>query len=121
MTFDWTSGKLAEGRRRYDAGEFFAAHEAWEIVWLEASGAEKMFLQALIQVAAAFHHRQRSNPKGTSLLLQAALSRLESCPTCFGGISVSLLRDDIRNWLQALEAGDAPTELDPPRMCPISD
>lgn len=121
MTFDWTSGKLAEGRRHYDAGQFFAAHEAWESVWLEASGAEKRFLQALIQVAAAFHHYQRSNAKGTALLLRAALSRLESCPTRFGGISVSLLRDDIRQCLQVLECGFSTVELGPPRMCLFSD
>lgn len=121
MRFDWTSGKLAEGRRHYDAAEYFAAHEAWESVWLDATGAEKMFLQALIQVAAAFHHHQRSNLKGASLLLQAALSRLDSCPACFGGMSVSLLRDDIRSWLQALDAGVMPAGLDPPRICPVNE
>ena len=60
--FDWTQGSLAEGLRLYDAGEFFAAHEAWESVWLRAQEPEKMFLQGLIQVTAAFHHLQRNNP-----------------------------------------------------------
>jgi Protein of unknown function (DUF2470)/Pyridoxamine 5'-phosphate oxidase len=32
MEFDWTQGALAEGLRRYNAGEYFAAHEAWEPV-----------------------------------------------------------------------------------------
>ena len=73
MELDWTQGPLAEGLRLYDAGEFFAAHEAWESVWLRAQEPEKMFLQGLIQVTAAFHHLQRNNPQGTTLLLQAAL------------------------------------------------
>ena len=64
MKFDWTQGALAEGLRLYDAGEFFAAHEAWESVWLLAQEPEKMFLQGLIQVTAAFHHLQRNNPLG---------------------------------------------------------
>jgi uncharacterized protein len=55
MTLDWTEGSLAEGLRWYDAGEFFAAHEAWESRWLESKEPEKTFLQGLIQVAAAFH------------------------------------------------------------------
>jgi predicted metal-dependent hydrolase len=71
MNFDWTQGGLAEGLRRYHAGQFFAAHEAWESVWLECQEPEKMFLQALIQVTAAFPHLQRNNPRGTALLLQA--------------------------------------------------
>lgn len=55
MKFDWIQGALAEGLRLYHGGEFFAAHEAWESVWLESPEPEKMFLQGLIQVTAAFH------------------------------------------------------------------
>jgi predicted metal-dependent hydrolase len=110
MKFDWTQGALAEGLRLYDAGEFFAAHEAWESVWLPAQEPDKTFLQGLIQVTAAFHHWQRENRLGTSRLLRAALGRLERYPACFGGICVDLLCDDIRLWLQALETG-APAPL----------
>jgi uncharacterized protein len=77
MRFDWTQGALAEGLRRCDAGEFFAAHEAWESVWLRSHEPEKTFLQGLIQVTAAFHRLQHHNPLGTALLPQAALRRLE--------------------------------------------
>jgi predicted metal-dependent hydrolase len=116
MKFDWSHGDLAEGLRRYHAGQFFAAHESWEAVWLGAQEPEKMFLQGLIQVTAAFHHLQRKNPLGTTLLLQAALGRLERYPACFGEISVDLLRAEIREWLQALEAGEPSPQLGPPRI-----
>jgi predicted metal-dependent hydrolase len=105
MKFDWTQGALAEGLRLYTAGEFFAAHEAWESVWLPAQEPEKTFLQGLIQVTAAFHHWHRENRLGTSRLLHAALGRLDRYPACFAGISVDLLCDDIRVWLRALEVG----------------
>jgi len=118
MKFDWTEGALAEGLNHYRAGEFFAAHESWESLWLVAQEPEKMFLQGLIQVTAAFHHLQRNNPHGTTLLLQAALGRLERYPAHFGAISVDLLCDDIRAWLQALEAGEPPSELSPARIQP---
>ncbi len=105
MNFDWTQGELAEGLRRYQAGEYFAAHEAWESLWLVAQEPDKTFLQGLIQVTAAFHHLQRNNPQGTVRLLHAALRRLERYPASFGSISVTLLCDDIREWLKALETG----------------
>jgi uncharacterized protein len=108
MKFDWTQGALAEGLRLYRDGEFFEAHEAWESVWLQSQEPEKMFLQGLIQVTAAFHHLQRNNRLGTARLLKAALAKLERYPARFGGISVDALRDDIHEWLQALDAG-APT------------
>lgn len=118
MIFDWTQGALAEGLRLYDAAEFFAAHEVWESVWLAAPEPEKTFLQGLIQVTAAFYHLQRDNPLGTTLLLQAALRRLESYPAGFGGISVTLLCGDIRDRLQTLAADDPAPQLVPARIRP---
>jgi uncharacterized protein len=117
MKFDWTQGALAEGLRLYQEGEFFAAHEAWESVWLESQEPEKMFLQGLIQVTAAFHHLQRNNPLGTALLLKAALGRLERYPAHFGGISVDVLRDDIREWLLVLDAGARSRQVSSARIC----
>jgi uncharacterized protein len=118
MKFNWTEGALAEGLRLYDAGEFFTAHEAWESVWLTSPEPEKTFLQGLIQVTAAFHHLQRNNPLGTTLLLQAALRRLDRYPESFGGISVGVLRGDIRERLRKLEVGEATCELVSPRIRP---
>ena len=41
----------------YNAGEFHAAHDAWEDRWRDDCGPrEKLFLQALIQSAVVFHH-----------------------------------------------------------------
>jgi uncharacterized protein len=110
MKFDWSSGALAEGLRLYQAEKFFAAHEAWEGLWLVAQEPEKMFLQALIQVTAAFHHLQRKNPLGATRLLRAALRKLEHYPANFGSVSVDVLCNDIRVWLRALdEGGEAPS------------
>jgi predicted metal-dependent hydrolase len=116
MKFDWTEGPLAEGLRLYDTGQFFAAHEAWESVWLPAQEPEKTFLQGLIQVTAAFHHLQRDNRLGTARLLRAALGRLERFPAYFGGISVDLLRDDIRKWLQVLDTAAPVPQASPVRI-----
>jgi uncharacterized protein len=110
MALDWRNGELAEGLRLYQAGEFFAAHEYWELVWLRTPAPEKAFVQALIQVTAAFHHGRRGNPHGTRLLLEAALSRLDPLPEDFGGIHVAALRDDIRARLVDLDEGDPAPE-----------
>jgi predicted metal-dependent hydrolase len=108
MEFDWTEGALAEGLKHYRAGEFFAAHESWESLWLVAQEPEKMFLQGLIQVTAAFHHLQRNNPLGAASLFERALARLERYPAGFGSVSVALVCQDIREWLGTLETGAPP-------------
>jgi uncharacterized protein len=120
MEFDWTQGALAEGLRRYNAGDYFIAHEAWETVWLEAHEPDKTFLQGLIQVTAAFHHFRRNNPVGTGRLLHAALRRLELYPACFGGISVTTLCSDIRERIQVLHTDEPTLELARARMLPVA-
>lgn len=47
----------------YNAGEFHAAHDAWEERWMDEVGPqEKLFLQAMIQSAVAFHHLDIGRP-----------------------------------------------------------
>lgn len=100
--FDWTTGQLAEGLRCYRAGKFFEAHEHWELVWLTLVEPEKSFLQALVQISAAFHHRSRGNRIGAISLLTRSLGRLGSSPSSFCSIDVESLREHVRLWLRAL-------------------
>jgi hypothetical protein len=47
----------------YNVGEFHAAHDAWEERWMgEVGPQEKLFLQAMIQSAVAFHHLDIGRP-----------------------------------------------------------
>ena len=116
MALDWSCGALAEGLRCYRDEEFFLAHEHWEGIWLRCEEPEKTFLQALIQVTAAFHHLQRNNVIGSASLLQAALRRLDRFPTVYGGVAVESLRENIRVWLQALNSGHTSPSLSFPEI-----
>ena len=108
MKLDWNLEPLADGLQCYQRQEFFLAHEHWEIVWLECQEPEKSFLQALIQMAAAFHHLQRNNLRGAASLLNAALRKLESYPAFFAGVEVRSLREEVMAWLPMLGAHDSP-------------
>ena len=116
VKLDWSSGELAEGLRCYRAEEFFLAHEHWESVWLKSQEPAKTFLQALIQITAAFHHLQRGNQQGTESLLRAALRRLDPFAASFGGIVVAPLREEVDVWLQALEGCNTPLPLSFPQI-----
>ena len=104
---DWTSGELAEGLRCYRSGQFFEAHEHWELVWLKSGEPEKTLLQGLIQMTAAFHHFQRGNLQGAASLLKQAGQKLEGFVNVPGQISMASLCAEIGAWLKALEANDA--------------
>jgi uncharacterized protein len=82
---------LAEGVALFNAQKFWHAHEAWERLWLRATGEEKIFLQGLIQLAAAYHHVQRGTFRGGVRLFDAALSKLAPYPVHFLGVD----RDEV--------------------------
>jgi hypothetical protein len=111
VSLDWQHGALAEGLACYRRQEFFLAHEHWEDVWRGSAEPEKTFLQALIQIAAAFHHLGRGNITGAEKLLIAALDRLERYPDEFGGVAVGTVRQGISMWLNALATGSASRQL----------
>jgi predicted metal-dependent hydrolase len=104
MKFDWNLGALANGLRCYRSQEFFLAHEHWESVWLRCQEPKKSFLQALIQMAAAFPHLQRNNSQGAVSLLRAALRKLEPYPAIFESVEVISLREEVGAWLEVLGA-----------------
>jgi predicted metal-dependent hydrolase len=105
-----------KGLEAFNSAHFYDAHEHWEEVWLETPNPDKMFLQGLIQVAAAFHHYSRANLLGTRNLLQAGLMKLDRFPEVHGGLEIEALREAVRGWLAALEAGEIPGNRKPPRI-----
>src|SRR6059058_4143384 len=57
----------------YNSGEFHAAHDAWEERWMGPVGRdERLFLQAMIQSAVAFHHLQIGRPGAARQMYLAA-------------------------------------------------
>ncbi len=119
MNLDWNNGALAEGLACYERSEFFGAHEHWELIWLTLYEPEKSFLQALIQMTAAFHHLLSENRAGAVSLLTKTARRLETCPDRFGGILVAPLRVEVGAWLEALENGASSLPEARPRIRPV--
>jgi predicted metal-dependent hydrolase len=77
---------LENGVALFNAHQFWHAHEAWEELWLHSSGDDKVFLQGLIQLAAAYHHVQRGTLRGGVRLFDAALRKLERFADGYRGI-----------------------------------
>ena len=62
----------------YNAGEFHAAHDAWEERWRDDCGArEKLFLQALIQSAVVFHHIEIGRRGAARRMYRMALEKFD--------------------------------------------
>lgn len=87
---DW----LREGARLFDAGEWWEAHEAWEVPWRTATGPERDFLQALILLAAALHKRWHHGSLSHRNFYKAE-AYLERLPDTYGGVELRRLRAEV--------------------------
>lgn len=99
------AAEFFRGVEQFNRGEFFDAHETWEAIWLPASGADKVFLQGIIQLAAAFHHWQRGNARGAWSLSRRALEKLAVSPSLYRGIRVERLRARAIPWVEGWANG----------------
>ena len=103
----------------YNAGEFHAAHDAWEERWMgEVGPKEKLFLQAMIQSAVAFHHLDIGRPGAARQMYLRAKEKFSRL-----GVSVYMSLDleeyqaQLDRALSWLLNGD-PRELPQPQITP---
>ena len=65
------------GRAHARAGEWFAAHEAWETAWKQARDTDEAELfKGLSQMGAGYVHLFRGNAHGAATLLRRAAMRI---------------------------------------------
>jgi predicted metal-dependent hydrolase len=108
-----TDAFLLRGIERFNAHEFWHAHEEWEHLWLKAEGEEKLFIQGLIQLAAAYHHVQRGTHRGALRLFDASLRKLSRYPADYLGVDRAEAVDRAeehrtRVAKEKIDAGDYP-------------
>ena len=84
MTAAERRAHLDEGRRLFNRGEYWSAHEALETVWRSIirtgepeAVAEGLVWQGFIQAAAALLHLERGNQHGVKTVGRAALAKLD--------------------------------------------
>jgi hypothetical protein len=84
--------RFARGLEEFRAGRFFEAHEEWERLWNDSSGDDRVFVQALIQLAAGCVHLTRGNRAPAGRLFALARAKLERVPEEFSPFPLDGLR-----------------------------
>jgi predicted metal-dependent hydrolase len=84
---DWD--EFERGVDLFNEGKFWKAHEEWELVWQRQEADERLFLQGLIQLAAAYHQlTQKLNPEGLKRNMEKARAKLEPFSPAYLGVNV---------------------------------
>ncbi len=96
----------------YNAGEFHAAHDAWEERWRDDCGPrEKLFLQALIQSAVVFHHIEIGRRGAARRMYRMALEKFERLDARrFMSLDIDDYLAQLARSLSWLEAAEDPRD-----------
>lgn len=103
---------LRNGLAALRRGDFFAAHEDWEIPWRHMLGWERRFWQALIQLSVGAYHHQNGNRTGCRNLWHKALRHCEAllsdAEAGRDNKPVLLLQKLLQECLEQEEKGECP-------------
>jgi predicted metal-dependent hydrolase len=90
---------IRDGIELFNAGRFFAAHEAWEEIWRSTTPEPRDLFQGLIQTAAALHQSlDLHRLEGPRRTLAKARRRLEPYTPAALGLDIEHLLEQIARW-----------------------
>lgn len=101
---------LQAGIAIHNAGNYHAAHDAWEERWLDLAGDDERFLHGLIQFTAAIHHAHNRNWLGATGLAESAGEYLASLSSPYRNVDLTTVEE----FLAALGADPERIERAPP-------
>ncbi len=104
----------------YNAGEFHAAHDAWEERWMgPVAPDEKLFLQAMIQSAVAFHHLEIGRPGAARRMHQMAKEKFARLgTTVFMSLDLEEYQAQLERALSWLTSVPDPRAIEQPPIEP---
>ena len=112
-----------EGIRLFNAGRYYETHEVLEEIWRTCAqeSHERLFYQALIQIAAACLHRERGRWRPALLQYGRAMDKLGRITAAhFLGMDLEALREVLRATFEPLRDDPVPP-LPAPTPWQVSD
>jgi len=102
----------------YNHGYLWEAHEAWEALWHAAKPdrIQALYLQGLIQCAAAWLKIGMAQPRGLERLSALALEKLDEVARASGGTYMGLDLDSFRPAVRAFADSSPPSMEGFPRL-----
>ncbi len=105
--------RFGRGIELFNQGLYYEAHEVWEGLWLELEDEPRLFVQGLIQLAAAYHKATVQMQAGGCVKLHSsALEKLARAPQDFMGIATGPLlaaarrtEAEAKRWLAGESGG----------------
>ena len=84
-----------EGKKEFQNGNYFDAHEIWEDLWSDYYLKDKKFIQGLIQLSVSFVHLKNGNMIGAKNLLKKSKEKFLDYEKEHRSINIEMLRAEM--------------------------
>ncbi len=92
-----------QGVNQFNQEEFYACHDTFEALWMEAIEPQKKFYQGILQIAVACYHLGNLNWRGAVILLGEGIRRLRDYQPIYESIHVTELITQSMDLLKMLQ------------------
>ena len=86
---------ISDGIALFNDCDFFAAHDFFEDIWMEAERNEKEFFQGLVQISVGCYHLICGNSKGAKSQLEKGMHKLKKYEPSYYNLDLSLLNNKV--------------------------
>jgi predicted metal-dependent hydrolase len=101
---------VARGIERFNAGEYHAALDEWELPYHEAGATRGPLYLGLVRASAALHHFARGQWRSARKLGASARALLATPPPADDGLDLDMLLAELERVLAPLEAAASDAE-----------
>ena len=112
-----TDKRLNKAVELFNNQEWYPAHDAFEELWHETSGPERITLQAFLQIAVAQLHLENGNRNGATILFGEALGRLTKLGAPDLGFDISRIARSLEKILSCLQSEELLAKTNPLYLC----
>lgn len=94
---------IEEGVNLFNDLEFFASHDFFEALWMDADSEKRLFYQGMVQLSVGSYHLLNKNYKGALSQYKKGTTKLRNYLPSYMGIELEFLLQKINNISSDLE------------------
>jgi len=96
--------------------KWYEAHDAFEDIWNELDGDERLVVQGILQVSVSQYHLSKGNFNGATILLGEGLGRIKTRISIDLGIDLKSFCFSLEELLSKLQSNKPLNEMDVPNI-----
>ena len=101
----------SEGKKEFQDGNFYDAHEIWEDLWSDYYLKDRKFIQGLIQLSVSFVHLKNGNMVGAKNLLKKSKAKFLDYEGDHRSINIEMLKIEMNKIQKEYQSLDRPEDF----------